>query len=121
MKSSGDTQESGPSTLSVNRGYDRNRILPWFEGRPIGDITAHDVRYWFASLHDIPVAADRSAPILSVIMPRRSAKHPVASRLPHLVTSASMTLRYANVGDREIDAVAERIGVAIVWKVSARR
>ena len=57
-----------PSTLSVNRGYYRNQILPWFEGRPIGDITAHDVQCWFAALHNTPVAADRSAPILSVIM-----------------------------------------------------
>ena len=57
-----------PSTLSVNRGYYRNQILPWFEGRPIGDITAQDVQCWFASLHNTPVAADRSAPILSVIM-----------------------------------------------------
>ena len=57
-----------PSTLKVNQSYYRNQILPWFEGRPIGDITAHDVRRWFASLHETPVAADRSAPILSVIM-----------------------------------------------------
>ena len=57
-----------PSTLKVNRYYYRNRILPWFEGRPIADITATDVRRWFASLHETPVAADRSAPILSVIM-----------------------------------------------------
>ena len=57
-----------PSTLNVNRGYYRNNILPWFEGRPIVDITAHDVRRWFASLHETPAAADRSAPILSVIM-----------------------------------------------------
>ena len=57
-----------PSTLKVNRNYYRNHILPWFEGRPIGDITAHDVRRWFASLHNTPVSADRSAPILSVIM-----------------------------------------------------
>ena len=57
-----------PSTLRVNRGYYRNQILPWFEGRPITDVTAHDVQRWFASLHEIPVAADRSAPILSVIM-----------------------------------------------------
>ena len=42
--------------------------MPWFEGRPIGDIAAHDVRRWFASLHNTPVSADRSAPILSVIM-----------------------------------------------------
>ena len=57
-----------PSTLRVNRGYYRNQILPWFQGRPIAGITAHDVRRWFASLHETPVAADRSAPILSVIM-----------------------------------------------------
>ena len=57
-----------PSTLRVNRNYYRNHILPWFEGRPIADISAHDVRRWFASLHNTPVSADRSAPILSVIM-----------------------------------------------------
>ncbi len=57
-----------PSTLSVNRGYYRNQILPWFQGRLITDITAQDVKQWFASLHNTPVAADRSAPILSVIM-----------------------------------------------------
>ena len=57
-----------PSTLTVNRGYYRNQILPWFEGRPITGITVSDVRRWFTSLHETPVAADRSAPILSVIM-----------------------------------------------------
>ena len=57
-----------PSTLKVNRNYYRNHILPWFEGRPIIDIDVHDVRRWFASLHNTPVSADRSAPILSVIM-----------------------------------------------------
>ena len=57
-----------PSTLKVNRNYYSNHILPWFEGRPIAGITAHDVRRWFASLHNTPVSADRSAPILSVIM-----------------------------------------------------
>ena len=57
-----------PSTLKVNQGYYRNQILPWFEGRPIADIAAHDVQLWFASLHETPVAADRSAPVLSVIM-----------------------------------------------------
>ena len=57
-----------PSTLKVNRAYYRKQILPWFEGRPIAGITAHDVKQWFASLHETPVAADRSAPVLSVIM-----------------------------------------------------
>ena len=45
-------------------------LLPWFEGRPIADIEVHDVRRWFASLHSTPASADRSAPILSVIMHR---------------------------------------------------
>ena len=57
-----------PSTLAVNRGYYRKQILPWFQGHPITDITAQDVRRWFASLHETPVAADRSALVLSVIM-----------------------------------------------------
>ena len=57
-----------PSTLKINRSYYHKQILPWFRGRPIGDITAHDVRLWFASLHNTPVAADRSVPVLSVIM-----------------------------------------------------
>ena len=57
-----------PSTLRVDRYCYRCHILPWFEGRPIANITAHEVRCWFASLHNTPVSADRSAPILSVIM-----------------------------------------------------
>ena len=57
-----------PSTLKVNLSYYKNQILPWFEGRPIAEIVRDDVQRWFASLHNTPVAADRSAPILSVIM-----------------------------------------------------
>ena len=57
-----------PRTLKVNLGYYRNQILPWFRGHPIAGITAEDVRRWFASLHATPVSADRSAPVLSVIM-----------------------------------------------------
>ena len=57
-----------PATLEVNRSYYRKQILPWFKSRPIADITRHDVQQWFASLHATPVAADRSAPVLSVIM-----------------------------------------------------
>ncbi len=45
-------------------------MLPWFRGRQIAGITGTDVREWFASLHATPVAADRSAPVLSVIMSR---------------------------------------------------
>ena len=59
-----------PGTLTVNRSYFRNRILPWFRGRQIAEITRGDVQEWFASLHATPVAADRSAPVLSVFMAR---------------------------------------------------
>ena len=55
-------------TLEVNRGYLRNQILPCFSGRPIADIDSREVRNWFTSLRATPVAADRSMPVLSVIM-----------------------------------------------------
>ncbi len=57
-----------PRTMTVNRKYLRSTILPRFQGRNIADITKHDVQRWFASLRATPAAADRSAPILSVIM-----------------------------------------------------
>ena len=57
-----------PGTLAVNRNYLRNKIMPHFAGRPIADIDRQEVRNWFARLRATPVAADRSLPILSVIM-----------------------------------------------------
>ncbi len=57
-----------PGTMKVNRKYLRSTILPRFGGINITDITRQDVQNWFASLRATPVAADRSAPILSVIM-----------------------------------------------------
>ena len=57
-----------PGTFKVNRYYLKNQLLPWFQGCQIGDVTASDVQNWFASLHETPVAADRAAPVLSVIM-----------------------------------------------------
>ncbi len=57
-----------PGTLEVNRIYLRRQILPYFEGRAIGEITRQDVQTWFRSLHATPAAANRSAPILSTIM-----------------------------------------------------
>ena len=59
-----------PRTMDVNRNYLRRQILPFFAGRPIGEITRKDVRAWFRGLHATPAAANRSAPILSVIMQR---------------------------------------------------
>ena len=55
-------------TLHVNRSYLRNQLLPHFAGRQIADIDRQEVRNWFASLRPTPVAADRSMPVLSVIM-----------------------------------------------------
>ena len=57
-----------PGTLVVNRQYLKNQILPRFRRRPIGAITSGEVRQWFASLRSTPSAADRSMPVLSVIM-----------------------------------------------------
>ena len=57
-----------PRTLNVNGYYLKNQLLPHFAGRPVADIDSREVRNWFASLAATPVAADRSMPILSVIM-----------------------------------------------------
>ena len=56
-----------PRTLEVNRSYLRRQILPWFAGWQIAAIGRRDVQRWFASLRSTPSAANRSAPILSVI------------------------------------------------------
>ena len=55
-------------TLDVNRCYLRNQLLPHFAGRPIADIDRQEVKNWFARLRATPVSADRSMPVLSVIM-----------------------------------------------------
>ncbi len=57
-----------PQTTKVNRVYLRNQILPWFRGRPIGAITRDEVQRWFAALRATPAAANRSLPILSVVL-----------------------------------------------------
>ena len=63
------TRTSGkPRPSIVNRSYYRCQLLPWFAGRSIVDIGHQDVQRWFASHRATPVAADRSTPILSVIL-----------------------------------------------------
>ncbi len=57
-----------PGTLAVNRSYYKSRILPAFAGRSVAEIDGPEVRRWFASLGDTPASADRSLPILSVVM-----------------------------------------------------
>ena len=100
-----------PSTLKVNQGYYRKQILPWFVGRPIAGITAHDVKQWLASLHETPVAADRSAPILSVIM--RQAE--VYGYRPEGTNPCVGIKRYRRRGRERFLSTAEigRLGVAL--------
>ena len=62
------------STRKVNRSYFRNQILPWFRGMQIAGITKRNVKQWFTSLHATPFAADRAAPVLSILM-RRAELH----------------------------------------------
>jgi integrase len=57
-----------PGTIYVNKGYLNNNILPFFKGKPIGEITRIDVENWFASLKYKPASANRSLPVLSNIM-----------------------------------------------------
>ena len=57
-----------PGTVAVNRAYLRNQIMPSFRERPVADITHREVRRWFAALHATPAAANRSLPILSLIL-----------------------------------------------------
>ena len=57
-----------PRTLAVNLNYYENNILPWFKGRPIAGITRPEVLEWFESLHAKPASANRSLPVLSVIL-----------------------------------------------------
>ena len=57
-----------PRTLAVNVNYYENHILPWFKGRPIAGITRREVLEWFESLHAKPASANRSLPVLSVIL-----------------------------------------------------
>ena len=57
-----------PQTLYVNRSYYRCTLLPWFAGHSIADIDRQEVERWFASLRATPVSADRSMPVLSVIL-----------------------------------------------------
>ena len=86
-----------PSPSKSDRPLSRNLSL-WLSVRKeagIEDVRLHDLRHTFAShavLQGVPL------PVVSRLLGH---KHP------------SMTLRYAHVGDRETEAAAERIGVAI--------
>ena len=57
-----------PGTRAVNQVYLRNQILPWFRGRPVAEISHLDVQRWFHAQRATPAAANRSLPVLSVIL-----------------------------------------------------
>lgn len=86
-----------PSSLGPTRRRGPNLPL-WYRVRReagIGDVRLHDLRHTMAShavMNGVPV--------------------PVVSRLlGH--SSVQMTLRYAHLADRDIEAAAERVGAAM--------
>ena len=62
------------STTTTNRIYLNRQILPWFRDMQIAEITDRDVKRWHASLHATPFAADRAAPVLSMLL-RKAEDH----------------------------------------------
>ena len=57
-----------PATLEANRCVIRDRIVPPFGHLTVDAITREHVRDWFASMADRPGTANRSMPVLSVMM-----------------------------------------------------
>ena len=108
-----------PSTLEVNRGYLKNQILPWFRGQQIADITRRDVQDWFMSLHATPVAADRSAPVLSVIMTQAE----VYGHRPAGTNPCKGIRRYRRKGRERFLSEAEvrRLGEVLSLHATARQ
>ena len=98
-------------TLYVNRCYLRNQILPYFAGRRIGDIGRWDVRNWFASLHATPIAADRSVPVLSVIMREAEAMglRPEGANPCRAIRRYRRKGRERFLSDNEIRRLSERL------------
>ena len=92
-----------PSPVDSKRPLSCNLRL-WYSVRreaEIEDVRLHDLRHTYAShavLQGIPL------PVVSRLLGH---KHP------------SMTLRYAHVGDKETEAAAERVGVAIASALKA--
>ena len=98
-------------TLYVNRCYYRRQLLPWFAGRPIADIDPRDVQRWFASLRITPVAADRSMPILSVILKEAELMgyRPEDSNPCRGIRRYKRKGRERNLSDNEVRRLAARL------------
>ena len=85
--------------------------MPHFAGREIADIDRQDIRNWFASLHATPVAADRSMPVLSVIMREAEAigLRPEGSNPCRGIRRYRRKGRERFLSDDEIRKLAERL------------
>ena len=57
-----------PATVQTNSDIIRNRILPAFGHLTVDAIAVEHVKDWFASMADRPGVANRSMPVLSVMM-----------------------------------------------------
>ena len=57
-----------PSTLETNRHLIHDHILPAFGHMTVDAIAADDVRSWFASMAKKPGSANRTIPVLSMMM-----------------------------------------------------
>ena len=80
------------------------------QGTPDRRHHCHDVRRWFASLHNTPVAADRSVPVLSVIM--RQAE--VYGYRPEGTNPCAGIKRYRREGRERFLSAAETRSLAAV-------
>lgn len=57
-----------PSTRATNRDCVAKQILPFFGGMRVAEIEPSDVRRWFDGMSERPATANRSLPVLSVMM-----------------------------------------------------
>ena len=112
-----------PRTLDVNRCYLKNQILPRFQGRQVADIDRRDVRDWFASLRATPVAADRSMPVLSVILREAEAMglRPEGSNPCLGIRRYRRKGRARFLSDEEIRHLSARLSAHANWASSAGR
>lgn len=63
------------STYEVNKSYLHCQILPYFATKSVVEIDQQDVVQWFSTLNSKPSAANRSLPILSIILQQAELKN----------------------------------------------